>query len=47
MARSPGLGASIHLVAGLTLLSGLVVARVMGETLPRPAAAPARPAVTG
>ena len=35
-----GLGAAIHLVAVLTLASGLVVARVMGTTsapVPRPA----------
>lgn len=47
MADLLGLETAIHLVAGLTLLSGLVVARLMGETLARPAAAPARPAVTG
>ncbi len=36
-----GFGAAIHLVAGLTLVSGLVVARVMGRPVPRPVAAPA------
>ena len=36
-----GLGAAIHLVAALTLVSGLVVARVMGRPAPRPVAAPA------
>jgi len=36
-----GFGAAIHLVAGLTLVSGLVVARVMERPAPRPATAPA------
>lgn len=47
MADLLGLEAAIHLVAGLTLLSGLAVARLMGETLARPAASRAGPAVTG
>ena len=31
-----GLAAAIHLVAALTLVSGLVVVRAMGRTSPRP-----------
>lgn len=31
-----GLGAAIHLVAGLTLLSGFVVAYAMAEANPQP-----------
>lgn len=42
-----GLGAAIHLVAALTLCSGLVAARTMGETLPRPAAVRTHPAMGG
>jgi MFS family permease len=36
-----GFGAAIHLVAALTLVSGLVVARVMERPAPRPVTAPA------
>jgi MFS family permease len=36
-----GFGAAIHLVAALTLVSGLVVARVMERPTPRPVTAPA------
>lgn len=36
-----GLDAAIHLVAGLTLVSGLVVARVMEHPAPRPLTVPA------
>lgn len=42
-----GLEAAIHLVAALTLCSGLVVARAMGETLPGPAVVGVRPAMGG
>jgi len=31
-----GLGAAIHLVAALTLISGLVVVQAMGRASPRP-----------
>jgi MFS family permease len=41
VADTVGLGASIHLVAALTLLSGVVVACVMAEPRGRPAAASA------
>jgi len=34
-----GIAAAIHLVAALTFVSGLVVARLMGQTRPRPALA--------
>jgi MFS family permease len=36
-----GFGAAIHLVAALTLVSGLIVARVMERPAPRPVTAPA------
>jgi MFS family permease len=36
-----GFGAAIHLVAALTLVSGLLVARVMERPAPRPVTAPA------
>ena len=42
-----GLEAAIHLVAALTLCSGVVVARAMDETLPGPAAVGVRPAMSG
>ena len=35
-----GIAAAIHLVAALTFVSGLVVARLMGRTRPQPALAP-------
>ena len=34
-----GIAAAIHLVAALTFVSGLVVARLMGQTRPQPALA--------
>lgn len=42
-----GLEAAIHLVAALTLVSGLVAAHAMDETLARPAVSETRPVATG
>jgi MFS family permease len=41
VADAVGLGAAIHLVAGLTFISGVIVACVMGEPKTTPAVAPA------